>query len=61
MLYYYACLTLHSTCFLPWYKLPNSDQLMRMLSGALPNGALISSLTPGQVKELMMTLWEEYL
>lgn len=46
--------------FLPWYKVPNSEQLLRSLGSAIPGSALVSKMTPSQTKSLMMNLWEDF-
>ena len=43
--------------FLPWYKVPNSEQLTEKLGAAIPNSTLSSEMTPKQTKAFLMSLW----
>ena len=56
MIHPYSC----SHGFLPWYKVPNSEQLLRSLGPAIPGAALVSTMSPTQTKSFMMNLWEDF-
>ena len=54
----YVSILLHfSIGFLPWYKVPNSEQLTEKLGAAIPDSTLSSEMTPKQTKAFLMSLW----
>ena len=47
--------------FLPWYKVPNSEQLLLNLGTAIPDSALASSMTPQQTKSFLLGLLQDFM
>ena len=52
---------IHRVGFLPWYKVPNSDQLLLNLGTAIPDSALASSMTPRQTKCFLLSLLQDFM
>ena len=46
-------------CFLPWYDVHTSDQVVKIASTALPEGMLVCNLNSSQIKEYFAILLDQ--
>lgn len=58
----FTCVYILSTCrecFLPWYEINSSEQLVRHVSGALTEGMLVCKMNASEIKDYLALLLEQ--